>query len=308
MRCWSYRNQLGRGVDSACATQRKNARKAFHKEPAELPRIEPHPPAAGLLSEYLARNYIAGRQLRLPMPLRHESHELFVEQHCSLATHRFRYQRQRILRSVQCGWMELHELHVSEPGSAAVRNRVAVARRDLRVRSVAVHLSAATRSKHGRVGDDLDRLSRHRRANSVTCPIVHDQLEDARLLENVDTLAVLHPLDQGARDFRAGLIAVRVYDPAPRMRRLTTELEIASRLEVEARSGGAELSHPGRTFFDENLDRCSITQRGTSRQRVLAMQLGGIARPEGGGDAALRICGRAVEERALRQHHDVATR
>src|SRR5688572_19085074 len=268
MRGWSYRNQLRRGVDSACATQRKNARKAFYKEPAELPCIEPHPPAAGLLSEYLARNYIAGRQLRQPMPLRHESHELFVEQHCSLTTHRLRYERQRILRRVQCGRMELHELHVSEPGSAAVRNRVAVAGGDLWVRRVAIYLSAATRSQHGRVGDDLDRFSRDGRANSVTCPIVHDQLEYARFFENVDALAVLHPLDQSARDFRTGLIAVRVYDPAPRMRRLATELEIASRLEVEAGSGRAELSHSSGTLFDENLDRGSITQRGTGSERV----------------------------------------
>ena len=92
------------------------------------------------------------------------------------------------------------------------------------------------------------------------------------------------------------------------MRCFPTELEISSRLQVEARSGGAELAHASGAFLNQNLYRGGIAERSSGGERILTVQLGRISRSQRGGDPALRIRGRAVEERALRENHYVTAR
>jgi hypothetical protein len=171
--------------------------------------------------------------------LGHEADEVFVEQHRPFSPYRFGDESERILRSVERRRMKLHELHVSEPRAGAVRNRVTVAGRYLRVRGIAIHLAAATGREHGCIGDDLDRLARHRRANTVADSAFHDQLQNSRLLQHFDALGCLDALDERARHLCSRLIAVRVNNPAARVRGLTAQLEIPSRLEIEMRSGRA---------------------------------------------------------------------
>ena len=242
------------------------------------------------------------------MLLEHEALALFVEENRAFAAHRFRDQLQRILGRVERGRMKLHELHVGELGARAVRDRVAIAGRHLRIRGVPIDLAASSGREHRRIRDYLDSLSRDRRANSVDNSVFHDEVEDARLLEHFDPLALLHPLDQRARDFGAGLISVRVYDAPPRMRRLAAELEVSARLEVEVRAGGRQLTDARGSLFDQNLHRLRIAERGTRGQRILPMQLRRISGAQCRGDPALSVGRRAVEQRSLGQHHHVAVR
>src|SRR5665647_281229 len=84
------------------------------------------------------------------------------------------------------------------------------------------------------------------------------------------------------------------------------ELEGSARLEVEVRAGCVELAHSRRTFLDENFDRFRITQRGPCCEGVLPVELRRVAGAECRRDAALCIGSGAVEERHLREDHDIA--
>ena len=80
--------------------------------------------------------------------------------------------------------MELHELHVGERHAGAMRDGVAVARGDHRVRRVAIHLAAAAGGEHGGVGDDLHRLAGDARAHADARAARDDEVEHARALEH----------------------------------------------------------------------------------------------------------------------------
>jgi hypothetical protein len=209
--------------------------------------------------------------------------------------------------------VELHELHVGEPRAGAPGDRVAVAGGHLRVRGVAVHLAAAAGGEHGRVGGDLDGAAGHARPRAGAAaprPLAVDhEVEHARLLEHADARARLHALDERPRHLGARLVAARVDDAARRVRGLAPELEVAAVLgAVERGPGGVELAHAVGPLLDEHLHGVGVAQRGPGGERVGAVEGGRVAGAERRGDAALRVRGGRVEERALgeEQHVGVA--
>ena len=84
---------------------------------------------------------------------------------------------------------------------------------------------------------------------------IDDEVEDARLLEHRDPLALLHADAQRACDFGAGLIAVRVDDPIARVGGFLAQHELAIRAEVEPCARGLQLAYARRSFLHEHLDR-----------------------------------------------------
>jgi hypothetical protein len=70
---------------------------------------------------------------------------------------------------------------------------------------------------------------------------------------------------------------VGVDDAVARVRGLPSQLEAARRLEVEARSRRLQLAHARRPFLDEDLDGVPVAERRPGGERVLAVQLGGVA-------------------------------
>src|SRR5918999_70925 len=90
------------------------------------------------------------------------------------------------------------------------------------------------------------------------------------------------------------------------MGRLASELEVAAGSEIEPRASGEELLHPRGSFFDEDFDCLAIAEGCARSERVATVQLRRISGAERRGDPALRVRSGAVEERALREEHDVA--
>jgi hypothetical protein len=201
--------------------------------------------------------------------------------------------------------MELDEFHVGERDARPMRDRVAVSRRDHRVRRVPVHLTATARGEHRRIGDDVGGAPFHARAHADARAAPHDQLEHAGLLEHADLLRAAHARDERPRDLGPGLVAVRVDDAVLRVRRFSSKREASARIEVEVRAGGLQLTHARRAFFDQHLDGGGIAQRRARGERVLPVQSRRVAGAERRGDPALRVGCRAVEERLLRHQHDV---
>src|SRR5438094_7051038 len=68
----SDRDEILRRIDPARAAKRKNSGESLLERTAELPRIEPHSPAALLLTENLAGNDVARSELGELVPSRHE--------------------------------------------------------------------------------------------------------------------------------------------------------------------------------------------------------------------------------------------
>ena len=73
----------------------------------------------------------------------------------------------------------------------------------------------------------------------------------------------------------------------------------------KSRAGGLQLAHARRPFLDEHLHRRGVAERRAGGERVLPVQRRRVAGAERRGDAALRVGGRAVEQRALREQQDV---
>ena len=200
--------------------------------------------------------------------------------------------------------MKLHELHVGERHAGSMRDRIAVARRHHRVRRVPINLPASTRGQHRRVSENVGGPPGNAGADADALPAVHEQVEHARALEHLDVLAVADASDESPRHLGAGLVAVGVNDAILRVCRLASQLEPAAGVEVEVGTGGLELAHARRPFLHQHGGR--IAQRGARGQGVLSMQRRRVAGSERRGDAALRIRGRAVEERSFGEEQHVA--
>ena len=99
---------------------------------------------------------------------------------------------------------------------------------------------------------------------------------------------------------------MRVDDPVGRVRGLAAEHQLTVRIEIELGARRLELAHARRPLFHQHLDGGRVAQRRSRGERVATMQRRRVTRAECGGDAALRIGGRAVEQRALGEEQHVA--
>jgi hypothetical protein len=197
--------------------------------------------------------------------------------------------------------MELHELHIGEPGASAMSNCETIAGRDDWVGRVAEDLTAATGRKHRDVGNDLDGAPRNACADANALVALDDEVEDAGFLDYADPFALVHTIDERSGYLGPCLIPVCVHDAVLRVRGLATELEVAGRIEVEVSASGLQLPHTGGPFLDEHLHRLRVAERGTRSQSVATMEFWRVSSAERGGYTALRVRGCAVEERALGQ-------
>ena len=282
-------------IDAARAADGEDSGKAARKRAGNFSRVEIDARTALPLPENLTGDDVARRELGQAMPARHESHTAIVHENRALAAHRLRNQLQRVLGRVERGGVELHEFHVGQSCARTVRDRVAVAGRDLGVRGVPVELPAPAGREHRRVGDDLHGAARDTRLHAGAASVHDDEVQRACALEHRDVRAVAHALDQRSRDLRAGLVAVRVHDPLARVRGLLAEREPAGRVGVEPRADRRELPHALRPLGDEHLHGRRVAQRGSSRQRVEPVEFRRVTGAERRGDAALRVRGGAVE-------------
>jgi hypothetical protein len=87
---------------------------------------------------------------------------------------------------------------------------------------------------------------------------------------------------------------------------LATEFEVPTRLQIELRTCGRQLTDTRGTLFDEDLDCFGVSEGRTRCQSVLSMQLRRISGAQRRRDSALRIGSGAVEQRPLGEDHHVA--
>ena len=84
------------------------------------------------------------------------------------------------------------------------------------------------------------------------------------------------------------------------MRRLFAELEVAARIEIEARAGLHQLADPIGALVHQHVDGVHVAQCGAGRERVATVQLRAVASTECGSDTTLGPHRVGVSQGALR--------
>ena len=154
---WHDRNRLHSYVDPVLETSGVNVGKPFaHESGVQMTHVEVHVVlTTGFhLGVYRASNDIPRSQLFRFMVARHESTTAKIAQHPAFTTQRLRDQHTLGFRVVEDGGVELKKLHVGHPGSNSVPHRDPVARSNVGIRRVQVHLARTSRRQYGHRGED----------------------------------------------------------------------------------------------------------------------------------------------------------
>jgi hypothetical protein len=102
------------------------------------------------------------------------------------------------------------------------------------------------------------------------------------------------------------LVALRMHDTVSGVGRFFAEFEHATGVEIKSGAGRLEFTHAGWTFFHQNLNRFSITQRRARGERILSMEFGRIAGTECGSNSSLCVrCG-GIKEGSLGEHYHLS--
>lgn len=304
------RHGLGDRVDAVAAAGGEDRREAVLPHVgAEVPGVQEH--VLGVLLLHAPHDALGddvpGRQLGQFVLAQHEAHAVGVDQVGTLAAHRLGDQGLLALRvgaEEQHGGVELHELQVGDLGARAEGEGDPVAGRHGRVGGRREDLPHATRRE--------DHGGRVHGAHTVVLALAHDVQGDARgtalgVRQKVQHERVLdraqptrvYGLDECPGDLRAGRVAAGVRDTAAVVAALAGQLQSSFGGLVEVGTGLDESSHGVGALGDEDPYGLLVAQARAGHQGVVQVLFGGVALPEGRGDAALGPAGGAVVEAGL---------
>src|SRR3954447_17768481 len=195
------------------------------------------------------------------MRLDEEAHAALVDKHGPLPAKRFGDQRHRIGAAVERGGMKLNELQISEGCARTCSHGQAVARRAERVSGVPKQTRGPTGRDHGGASE---------MEHAGTIAVSDEDTDDAPAMD-IEILRergfrkphVFRSIDcgaQGADDFSARAIAVRVQDAAATVRRLATERETAAGFAVEACAQRRESLDVACRLTSQNLHHGAIAE------------------------------------------------
>ena len=266
--------------------------------------VEQHVVGAGL--DHLAvlgeRHHVPRRQLRALVVTRHEPLAAGVVEQGPLAAHRLRDQEYRRARQPQRSGVELRELQVHHLRAAGVGKRDAIAGRDVRVRGHAVHLPGTAGGEH-----DVARLVRGTAAipavehlDTDGAPVVHQHALGQRVLGD---RCVLPAGERGEREFdlHPGRVATGVDDARRGVRRLAAQRHLPVR-GIEAHAVADQVGDAAGGIHRENPRGLLVHEPRARLDGVSQVRLRRVARADRGGDAALRVAGARLVDRALRHH------
>ena len=125
------------------------------------------------------------------------------------------------------------------------------------------------------------------------------QVEDERVLDDLDPGIGRDGRDQCALDLGTGGVAAGVRDPVAVVAALAGQRQLPGRGVVELRAERDQLAHRLGTLGDQHAYRVEVAGPGTRDQGVVLVLLRGVARAQCGRDPALRPLGRAGVEDVL---------
>ena len=314
------RDQLGDRVDAVLAADAEDRREAPLPElRAEVAGVEPHVRLPGLdhpagdgLGDHVARREVGELVLAL-----HEAVALEVDEERALAAHGLGDQRLLALRvgaEPHHGRVELHELEVAQPGAGAQRDRHPVAGGDARVGGLAEDLAEPAGGEHDRAavhGADAVALAlaEHVQGQPGDAAVGGaQQVDGQRVLDDLDLGRPLDRGDEGALDLGAGRVAAGVGDPVAVVAALAGQRQLAVGVVVELGAERDQLADRLRALGHQDAYGVDVAGARAGHEGVVLVLLGGVARAERGGDAALRPLGGAGGEDVLGDDEQVQRR
>ena len=310
-------DQVGDRVDAVGAGGGQDGREpALPELRAEVPGVEPHVRVPGLdhpAHDRLGHD-VARRQVGQLVDALHEPVALEVDEEGALAAHGLGDQRllaAGLGAEVHHGRVELDELQVAEGGAGAQGQRHAVAGRDRRVGGLGEHLAEATRGEHdGPAADRADSvalaLADHVQGDPGYAAVVGEQQVDGeRVLDHLDLGCPLDRGDQRPLDLGAGGVAAGVRDPVAVVAALAGQRQLAVGAVVEVGAERDQLVDRLGALADQHPYGVEVAGAGAGDEGVDLVLLGGVARAERGGDAALGPLGRAGGQHVLGDDQDL---
>ena len=213
--------------------------------------------------------------------------------------------------------MELDELDIPQPSPSAKRSRDAISGGDRRIRRHSVDLTNATRGKDDcarvhRTDASASALPKNVQRHSGDCrPLIRtdlgwNQVEDQRLLDDLDTAIGGDRGDERTFDLRAGGVTSGMRDPVPVVAALTSQFQLAGPVAIKLCASVDELRHLVGAFSDQDAYRLFDTKAGACDQGVVDVLLGGVSLSLHPGDPTLRPMRRASGDLILGDDHDRA--
>ena len=298
-----HRNRLVKRIDATGTTDGEDAGKARGEVGAELRGVQKYRAKLLLLAENLAGHDIPWGEFGQAVALGHKPLPAAIEQDRPFPAHGFRNQGERILRGIEGRGVKLDELHVRQPCTGPVRDGEAVTGGHLWIGGVSVNLTAPASGEHGRVRHQFHgptgEAGAHPRTLDPVFILIQEQIEHPGHFNHLNVRCLAHFGHQRAGNLGAGLVAVGVHDAVAGVCRFLPQLEVAVGVEIEAGPSRLEFAHPGRSFLHQHLHRFGIAQRGAGGERILSVQVAGIARAEGGRNAPLGVGRGRIKERTL---------
>src|SRR5579875_164065 len=194
------------------------------------------------LTDNSPRDHIARRQLFQRVIALHKRLSILMAKLSSLPTQRFGNEKGTCLRVVQCGRMELDELHIGYRGPNAPCHRHSIARGDLRIGGVFVNSSASTGCQKSGPSAESNIIpspfiqSQDASTNSMPSKPAHQQLTGKVVFEYLHRGLLAHGLQQ--RPFALPSCVVgRMHNAIPRVTALPPQrqylLAIRAYLRIE---------------------------------------------------------------------------
>ena len=260
--------------------------------------VEPDAVLAGALHLVVdgARHDVTRGEVGLRVVLLHERGAVLEAQHAALAAQGLADEKALGLRVVEHRRMELVELHVRDLGARAVGHRDAVARRDVGVRRVQVHLARAAGGQHGLAREQRQHRARprveHVGARTHVGPAElrqRDEVHGHVVLEEPDARVRCGSVEERSLDLPAGDVA-RVHDASRGVASLASELERRGSARggvVELRPERLEVEDALWGLAHDALDDVALAQPRPGHERVFDVRVEAVRRVEDRGDATL---------------------
>ena len=114
-----------------------------------------------------------------------------------------------------------------------------------------------------------------------------EQVDGQRVLDDLDLRSPLDRGDEGPLDLGTGGVTAGVRDPVAEVAALAGQRQLAVGVVVELGAEGDQLADGVGPLGHQDAYGLDVAGSGAGHERVVLVLLGGVAGPEGGGDAAL---------------------
>ncbi len=209
--------------------------------------------------------------------------------------------------------MKLVKLHIAHRGACTISHRNPVARRNGRIRRIAVDLSCSSAGQQHRPGPNHAQAAFPiQKSRARDASLFDDQIHAGRPFHQLDAATLCDPLTHMTQQRHCNLpprrVSIRMQNPRQAVRALARPQQLSrlavlsTCLTVERRPPSQQLFHAPRPLFHQNRRSLAIHQPIARSHRILQMQRDILVPTHRHGDPTLRISRIRLRQILLRHH------